>query len=382
MSEGVRTEGPPQRSPWRALALAAAFMAVACSSTDRPKPTPLENFTPSIAGRQVWSLRLTSVTFPLGVAVRDGKLFSASDDGTVVALQADSGTELWRASAGAPLSAGVGSDGRFASVVTRDNDVVTLAGGKVLWRQRVPAKVVTPPLVAGERVFVMSVDRVVHAFDALDGRRLWRLQRPGDALTLAQAGVVTAAGNLLLVGQGARLTAVDPLKGSIVWDVPLATPRGSNEVERLSDLIGPATRSGDRVCARSFQVAIGCADVAKGSLLWSRNAGGLNAIGGDGERLFGADGSDRITAWRAATGEVAWTNEKLLYRGLSGALSAGAAVVFGDQEGHVHFLSASDGKLQLRLPTDGSAVVGTPALSGTTIVVTTRNGGLYAFRPN
>jgi len=362
--------------------MAVALVAAGCSSTDKPKPTPLENFTPTIAGRQVWSMRLSTVSFPLGVAVRNGKLFSASDDGTVVALQAESGAELWRASAGASLSAGVGSDGRFASVVTRDNDVVTLDGGKVLWRQRVPAKVVTPPLVAGERVFVMSVDRVVHAFDALDGRRLWRLQRPGDALTLAQAGVVTAAGNLLLVGQGARLTAVDSLKGTIVWDVPLATPRGSNEVERLSDLIGPATRTGDRVCARSFQVAIGCADVAKGSLLWSRNAGGLNAIGGDGERLFGADGSDRITAWRAASGDVAWTNEKLLYRGLSGALSAGTAVVFGDQEGQVHFLSATDGKLQLRLPTDGSAVIGTPVLSGTTIVVTTRNGGLYAFRPN
>jgi outer membrane protein assembly factor BamB len=382
VSERVRTEVPGQRSPWRAFAMAVALVAAGCSSTDKPKPTPLENFTPTIAGRQVWSMRLSTVSFPLGVAVRNGKLFSASDDGTVVALQAESGAELWRASAGASLSAGVGSDGRFASVVTRDNDVVTLDGGKVLWRQRVPAKVVTPPLVAGERVFVMSVDRVVHAFDALDGRRLWRLQRPGDALTLAQAGVVTAAGNLLLVGQGARLTAVDSLKGTIVWDVPLATPRGSNEVERLSDLIGPATRTGDRVCARSFQVAIGCADVAKGSLLWSRNAGGLNAIGGDGERLFGADGSDRITAWRAASGDVAWTNEKLLYRGLSGALSAGTAVVFGDQEGQVHFLSATDGKLQLRLPTDGSAVIGTPVLSGTTIVVTTRNGGLYAFRPN
>ena len=382
MSPSVRSAPRGRRRLVPALALLAAALLSACSSTDRPKPTPLENFTPSIAGRQVWSVRLSSVSFPLGVAVRDGKGFSAADDGTVVALQADSGAELWRASAGTSLSAGVGSDGRFASVVTRDNEVVTFDAGKVVWRQRVSAKVVTPPFVAGERVFVMSVDRVVHAFDALDGRRLWRLQRPGDALTLAQAGVVTAAGNLLLVGQGARLTAVDPLKGSVLWDVPLATPRGSNEVERLSDLVGPAARTGDRVCARSFQVAIGCADVAKGTLLWSRNAGGLNAIGGDGERLFGADGSDRITAWRAATGDIAWSNEKLLYRGLSGALAAGTAVVFGDQEGQVHFLSAADGKLQLRLPTDGSAIVGAPVLSGTTIVAATRNGGLFAFRPN
>lgn len=365
-----------------ATLLALVGLLAACSSTDRPKPSPLESYTPTIAGRQVWSARTSTVTFPLVVAVRDGKFFTAADDGTVLALQADGGAEIWRGSAGSALSAGVGSDGRFVSVVSRDNEVITLENGKVLWRQRVPAKVVTPPLVAGERVFVMGVDRVVHAFDALDGRRLWRLQRPGDALTLAQGGVVTAYRDLLLVGQGARLTAVDSIKGTLTWDVPLATPRGSNEVERLSDLIGPVVRVGDRVCARAFQAAIGCADVSRGTLLWSRNAGGLNAIGGNADRLFGADGSDRITAWNAATGDMLWTNERLLYRGLSGALAAGSAVIFGDQEGLVHFLSTADGRLQLRLPTDGSPVVGTPVLAGTTILVPTRNGGLYAFRPN
>jgi hypothetical protein len=36
----------------------------------------------------------------------------------------------------------------------------------------------------------------------------------------------------------------------------------------------------------------------------------------------------------------------------------------------------------LRLPTDGSPAIGTPALSGTTMLVATRDGGLFAFRPN
>ena len=57
-------------------------------------------------------------------------------------------------------------------------------------------------------------------------------------------------------------------------------------------------------------------------------------------------------------------------------------MVFGDREGQVHFLAAADGQLQLRLPTDGKPVVGTPALSGTTLLVATRAGGLFAFRPN
>ena len=56
-------------------------------------------------------------------------------------------------------------------------------------------------------------------------------------------------------------------------------------------------------------------------------------------------------------------------------------MVFGDFEGYVHFLDRKDGQPLLRLRTDGSPVVGTPVLSGTTLLVVTRNGGLFAFRP-
>ncbi len=365
-----------------AACLSLAGLLAACSSTDKPKPTPLETFEPKITGRAVWNLRLPGSAIAMTPALRDGVLFVASGDGTVMALQADTGAEVWRASTGSALAAGVGSDGRHTSVVTRGNEVVTFDAGREVWRKRLPSSVVTAPLVAGERVFVMSVDRAVHAFDAVDGRRLWVQQRPGEALTLAQPSVVLAYQNMLLVGQGPRLAALDPLKGSVLWEAPMAAPRGTNEVERLADLIGPAVRIADRVCARAFQSAVACADASKGSVLWSRNVGGVNAVASDNERVFGADASDRITAWRTGNGDVSWTSERLLYRGLSGALSVGPSVVFGDSEGYLHFLSAADGTPQLRLPTDGSAIVGTPVISGTTMVVMTRSGSLFAFRPN
>ena len=228
--------------------------------------------------------------------------------------------------------------------MTRGNEVVTFDGQREAWRKRVPASAVTPPLVAGERVFVMTVDRAVHAFDAIDGRRLWTLQRPGDALTLAQPGVLSAVRNTLLVGQGAKLAGVDPTAGTVQWEIALASPRGTNEVERLADLVGPAVRLGDRVCARAFQSAVACADGAKGVVLWSRSVGGANAVAMDNELVFGADASDRIAAWRVANGDVAWSSEKLLYRGLSGALAVGPVVVFGDSQGYVHFLSTATGE--------------------------------------
>ena len=366
----------------RTGALVVCVALLAACAADKPKPTPLETYQPKIAGRQAWSANLGKLGFAMVPAARDGVFVVANGDGAVQALDVETGAQRWSAQTGEALAAGVGSDGRFTSVVTRSNQLVTFDNGKEIWRKRVPASVVTPPLVAGERVFVVGVDRAVHAFDALDGRRLWTLARPGDALTLAQASVLAPYQNTLLVGQGARLAGVDPLRGTVQWEVPMATPRGSNEVERLADLVGPMTRHGDRMCVRAFQSAVGCADVARGSVLWSRNAGGIQAVGSDGDTVFGADASDRITAWRADTGDVVWTNEKLLYRGLSGAQTLGKAVVFGDSEGFVHFLSASTGEQQLRLPTDGKAVVGAPVVFGGTLLVSTQSGGLFAFRSN
>lgn len=366
----------------RALGLVTLVCGLWACSSDKPKPAALEAFDTKISMRQVWAARVDSVKFPLVVATRGNQFALAGTDGQLSLLQASNGAEKARSSAGATLSAGVGSDGRFASVVTVDNEVVTFEAGRQLWRQRIAARAVTAPFVAGERVFVMSVDRVVHAFDAIDGRRLWTLQRPGDALTLAQGGVITSYRNLLLVGQGARLTALDPLKGTVQWEVPMASPRGTNEVERLADLIGPATRVGDRVCARAFQSAVGCVDASRGALLWTRNNAGAQAVGADEERVVGADASDRITAWKASTGDVLWSNERLLNRGLSGALVAGGSVVFGDTEGFVHFLSLTTGETQQRLSTDGSPVIGTPAFADGTILVATRSGGLFAFKPN
>ena len=363
-----------------AVAMLAALMA-ACGS-DKPKPTPLEAITPQIAGRQVWNARVDGgLPFVLMPAARDGQFVVAGGDGSVVALNATDGREVWRGSAGARLTAAVGSDGRYAAVVTRDNELVVLDRGVEAWRKRLGSLVSTAPLVAGERVFVMGVDRAVHAYDAQDGRYLWALQRPGEPLTLALPGVLAAFKDTLLVGQGQRLTGVDPLRGTVRWEVGLANPRGTNEVERVADLVGPVMRAGDTVCARAFQAAVGCADAQRGNLLWTKNAGGAQALGGDGELVAAADASGRMSAWRTLTGDLAWNTEHLLHRGLSGVAVVGRTVVVGDFEGQVHFLDRANGKTLLRLPTDGSPVIGAPVVAGNTILVATRNGGLFAFRP-
>lgn len=363
-----------------AAALAIAMALSACSS-DKPKPTPLVALAaPKLAAQIAWQAKLDGVRFALAMPVRDEAVVVAGNDGSVSALDLRSGSVQWSGQAGGKLSAGVGSDGRFAAVVTVDNELVVLDRGAKLWSTGLASATTTAPFVGGERVFVMGVDRVVHAFDALDGRRLWSYQRSGEALTLAQSGVITAYKDTLLVGQGANLVGLDPTRGTVRWETAITSPRGTNEVERLNDLVGPLLRLGDMVCARAFQTAVGCVTATNAALKWSRLAGGLQALGGDADVVAGADASDRITAWRSASGEIAWTNETLLYRSLSAPVAVGRAIVFGDLEGQLHFLDKSDGQPMLRLSTDGSPIAAPPLVVGKTLLVATRNGSLFAWR--
>lgn len=363
-----------------AVAAATALLLAGCAS-DKPKPTPLAPLTAKIAGRQVWQAKVDAVRFPLVIAAAGGQFVAAGDDGTVLALEALTGRESWRGQAGAKLTAGVGSDGRVAAVVTVNNELVVMDQGRLLWKTRLPSRTLTPPLVAGGRVFTVGVDRVVDAYDAQDGRRLWRYQRAGDPLGLAQTGVITAFRDTLVVGQGPRMAGLDPSRGTLRWEVAVANPRGTNEVERLADLVGPAVRQGSSLCVRAFQSAVGCVDPERGALQWARNLGGGQPAGADEAIVVAADASDRITAWKRPNGDLAWTSETFVHRGLSGMRVAGRSVVAGDAQGIVHFLDRDTGESVLRLSTDGSPVVGVPAVLGNTLLVATRSGGLYAFRP-
>ncbi len=363
------------------VGLVILTLSACASGPDTPKPVDLGPNPALLGVRQAWSSKIGSVDFPLQAKAVVNAVALAGSDGGMVSLDARTGAELWRINVGAAISAGVGSDGRFAAVVTRDNELVVVDRGQSLWRARLTSQVFTAPLVAGERVFVLGADRSLAAFDAATGRKLWQNQRPGDALVLRQSGVLMAIGNTLVVGLSGHLVGMSPLNGNVLWDAPVATPRGTNDIERLVDLVGGVSREGDVVCVRSFQAAVACIDTIRGVVNWKKPAFGAVGLQGDDLNVYGVEGDGRLMAWRRADGEAAWSLDRLRYRQLSAPLVIGRSVAVGDETGWVHLLARSDGSLLARLPTDGSAIAVTPVLASGTMVVVTHNGGVFGFQP-
>ena len=362
--------------------LALTILGLVSCGTPKPVPQPIGDVKVSQAVEPLWSLKLGGEnSFNQSLNLVNGQLALATQEGVVHVVSATKGEALWQFDLKEKLYAGVGFDGQSVAVVTSSNELVVINQGKIAWRNRLSAQTYTNPLIAGERVFLLLADRSVMSFDLANGQRLWTQQRPGEALVLKQNGVLMAFQNTLLVGLGGRLVAMNPDNGQVLWEVPIATPRGINDLERLVDLVASPTRLNNSVCVRAFQAQVGCVDASRGRLLWTRASNGARGVDGNASVLVGTESNGVVQAWNRSTGERAWDSERLKYRELTGPLMTSKGIVVGDAGGWLYLLSAQDGSLlnKVKTPAEGFASKPT-ALPDGGFVVFTRNGMLLAYQ--
>lgn len=368
------------RSVISKLACLGLCLGLVACGTSRPKPEDFPNVAVLQDVRTAWSAQLGAVNFPLVVASRGDRVALANSQGVVAVLSAQTGQDIWRVNLNQTIAAGVGSDGQQVAVVTRDNQLVVLKDGQVQWRQNLASSSFTPPLLAGGRVFVLTADRSVLAFDGTTGGLLWTQQRPGEPLVLKQAGVLVPFKNTLLAGLSGRLAGLDPNTGAIRWESAIATPRGTNDMERLVDLVSPVDRQGDVVCARAFQAQIGCVNAERGQSVWTRVSNGDRGVSGNDKLLIATLSNGVVQAWNRNNGERLWDTERLKYRVLSSPLVTPKGVLLADNGGWLYLLSLVDGALLNRVKLDGSELAAAPVQAGATQVLVTREGRVMGLQ--
>jgi len=365
---------------WILIVLSAVFLT-ACGSS-KPQPAQIPPVKADKPIQALWKFKLgDDVSFVQSLQVVQERLSLTTDDGNIAVVNVRNGQAVWLFDLKTALNTGTGFDGEHVAVVTLNNELVLLKAGKVLWRSRLTSQSYTHPLIAGERVFMMMADRSVLAFDLASGQRLWMQQRPGEPLVLKQNGVLMPFQNTLLVGLGGRLTALNPDNGQVKWDVPVANPRGINDLERLVDLVAKPSRVENSVCVRAFQAQVGCVDAFRGSVLWTRSSVGSQGVDGDAKTLIGTESNGMVQAWSRTSGDRLWDSDRLKYRELTGPLFTSKGIVIGDSGGWLYLLSAADGSLINRVQTSTDGFASTPtSLADGGFVVLTRNGLLLAYQ--
>lgn len=374
-----------------AKVLVAGLLAVslsACSFWNRDPnriPATLKE-TPSLLGvKQAWSVDVgKSDTYVFHPIVVGDSVYASGIKGKVMRVEVATGRIVWETNADATVTAGPGSDGNVTAVGSLKGDVFAYDNtGKQIWKEKVGSEVLTEPLVGQGMVIVRTIDSRIVALDAKTGRRLWVYQRSQTPLNLRSALGMVFVGNALVTGfPGGKIGALNLSNGTIRWESTVTYAKGFSEIERLIDVAGTPAVYGSRVCAVAFQGRIGCFDVNNGSPIWGQDFSSSTGVSQDADYVFSSDEKSRLYAFDANRGTRAWYTEDLIWRRLGEPISLGRSVVVGDFEGYVHWLSRQNGEFLARMKTDGSAISAAPVVSGQTMIVQTRDGGLFAFVPN
>jgi outer membrane protein assembly factor BamB len=315
--------------------------------------------------------------------VVENAIYAAAANGAVLRVEPASGSVVWRTEVQAAISAGVGADGFTVAVATPRGEVVALdADGKIRWRAQASSDVISPPLVGRGLVIVRSTDHRVSAFEADSGKRRWSYTRQLPALTLRSSTEMAFAGDNVLVGfPGGRLVAVALANGAARWESSVSEPKGTTEVERLADVLGPIVVAAGQACAASFQGRVTCADAGTGSLRWSRELAAGAGVARDSRAIYAVDTTSQVHALAADGGASLWRNERLSNRALTTPLALPSAVLVGDLEGYVHFLSPGEGNFVARVQVDSSPITARPMSWDDSAIVLTSDGTLALLTP-
>ena len=384
------------RNLLRAAALAAAVLLPACSSmpsmnpmdwfgssTSGPKPSELPVLTNPQGVKVLWSSSIGAADgFFFSPALVGDSVYAAARNGTVARLDASSGQAKWRVSVGKRISGGVGSDGTLAVVASDDGEVFALdaQSGVVKWRSRVSSEVLAQPKVGDGLVLVRSADSKIFAFGIEDGKRRWVYQRPAAALIVrSPVGLTVHQGSAFAGFSGGKLVAISLADGTARWEATVALPKGSTELERVTDMVGDPTALGREICGAAYQGRVACYDIQNGNQLWSREMSTLTGVSFDARYAFVSDDKGAVHALDRTNGRSVWKQDRLAYRQLSMPLPLGTEVAVGDLQGFVHFVARESGAFLGRIATDGSAVRAAPLRLPEGFLVQTQNGGLYAL---
>ncbi|MGI9309862.1 MAG: outer membrane protein assembly factor BamB [Gammaproteobacteria bacterium] len=354
---------------------------------EEDQPAELVKFKSQIKIKKAWSKSLGGDTENLRLALRpvsDGKrIYAATHEGKVIALDALKGKKLWQIKTKVPFTGGPALGEGVLVIGSNNGDVVAVRAddGQELWRKKVSSEVLARPAVAGQQVFVRTVDGKLSAHNLSNGDVKWSVQQSVPRLQVRGTAAPVIRGNLVLCAfDNGKLVAYDISDGAVVWDVLLNPPQGRTEIERLADLNSTVQAIGQDVFAVGYQGQVGAVAIESGQLIWSRELSSYSGLSADLSNLYVSGQQSEVYALTRQAGREVWRNELLLFRDLTGPELFGQSVVVGDFEGYLHFLNVRTGEFQARTRAGSDRIASKPLVVNELLYVQTDGGKLYAFR--
>ncbi len=319
----------------------------------------------------------------LAPLVLEGRLLVASADGRVAAYEIATGKLAWETQTEIPISGGTGGGDGLVVVAGTKGEVVTLdlTNGRELWRTTLSSEVLSPPKVADGVVVIRSIDGRVAGLAANNGNRLWVFNRNMPTLSLrGTSAPILAPGRVFIGLDSGRLIALGLRDGRLLWETPVAQPKGRSELERLADIDADPVLMGTTLYVVSYQGRVMAIDGENGQVRWSKDMSSVAGLGVDRDMVFVSDDEGIIWGLERRTGAALWRQDAFKGRSPTAPTPYGNAIVLGDFEGYLHAVSREDGRIVAQTRIDSSPLYVPPLLHAAVLYAVSSGGTVAALR--
>lgn len=373
---------------WLAVILMLAL--VGCTEmdqrSDQPDKKPLATLPSQIATHSKWTARAGEGTHRKDIKlllVKAGdKLYTVDYKGTVIAIDQETGTTKWQLDLKSPVSAGPAvSEGKLV-VGTSDGKVIAvdLSSAKVLWRSTTTSEILAAPKISDDVVYIHTMDGGLSALSLLDGRQLWRFTHNLPPLMLRRSSTPVVQNDAVIAGfANGKLLSMRKSDGTVMWAQDVSSPKGTTDLQRMVDVTADPVIQGDRVYAASYQGNIVALTLTNGHLIWERAVPSFAGFAVDRNLIYVAATNGDMVALDVPNGATYWLQNELQGRRLTKPVIMGQYLVVGDEDGVVHWLDKSTGKIVGRFVIDSRGVEATPIVNNNIVYILGCSGKLVAI---
>jgi len=294
---------------------------------------------------------LRDANFGGGASYADGKVYVTSGAGDVLALDAQSGSQLWRVKPAGPLR---GS-----------------------------------PTIAFNAVYVMTQDNQIHALNVTNGAPIW-----SDAAATASSGVFGVAapaagqGTVIAGYSSGELVAYRYENGRNLWSDALARTSISTQVGALTDIDADPIIDNGRVYALGQGGRMAAYELLTGQRIWELSLAGISTPVIAGEWIFTLTDDARLLAIARSTGRVRWVTQLAQWRNeknktgpifWTGPVLANGRLWIASSEGEVMSADVTDGSVAPFTDLKESVSL-PPIVAGNTLYILDDRGRITAWR--
>ncbi|CAN5188118.1 MAG: PQQ-like beta-propeller repeat protein [Pseudomonadota bacterium] len=349
---------------------------------------------------QVTVGRGTSLTARLAAApiVAAGRVYTIDTTSTVTATDAQTGGTVWRAQFGTErgndaslFGGGIGySNGRiYATNGLGFVAALDASNGGIVWQVRPGGPLRGAPTVTADAVYVMSQDNQLYALRPADGVTNW-----SKAASLEIAGVFGVAspafaqGTVVAGFSSGELNAYRYENGRELWQDALARTTVRTSVSRLSDIDADPVIDSGQVIAIGQGGRMVALELITGQRMWELNLAGISTPWVAGDWVFVVTDEAKLIAIARATGKIRWISQLRQFRnekGKSGLISyvgpvlAGGRLVVASTSGALVFVDPVSGSIQGQTDVRTSVTL-PPVVANSTLYLLDDDARLHAYR--